>query len=605
MNQPMKIDVQDIDYLGLIAGIVDELGIVEITNRLLGKHPLEEVSAGHVVKAFEAQRNQAGRFVLATNLLDDELWSNDTLLQEYKNQQSCERGFRFLKDPLFFTSRLFVKLPQRVAALAMIMGLCLLAYSIGQRRLRQALAEAGATIPNQIYEQSLKLTKKLEKMIRILNRFCSNFIFHLSKSSKIDGRFLLVALLMGYFLPLFCTIFSHNYPNEWNSPWIYPLVPKMFPPFADMRVITSGSECIRLGYDVIIENPCDPWKRPLNYPRIWSLPASWGLDQSHTVFLGILCGLLFFIFTLVIIERLNYIEALIYALILCSPSVMLAVERGNNDLIIFTLLAVSLLILKSRSIILRAFSYILVLFAAIVKLYPIFALLTCLKEKKRTFTFISLAILIAFGIYVISEFESLNLVSHATPRATYLSYGGMVILDIAFNKLTKYFPALLNYHVANLLKRIVFFLIIVLVFLIAYLGARVSNKQASSQDIVQFNLKYIDSFRIGASIYLGSYLIGNNWDYRLIFLLFTIPQLLAWIKSKNQISILSMSALIGISLTVWLGRGSFKFIKVYYFGELINWLLFLFFVYTLILTLPKWIKNYIYFQPKDLQANPQ
>ncbi len=54
--------------------------------------------------AVAAQRNQAGRFVLATNLLDDELWSNEIILQEYKNQQSCERGFRFLKDPLFFAS---------------------------------------------------------------------------------------------------------------------------------------------------------------------------------------------------------------------------------------------------------------------------------------------------------------------------------------------------------------------------------------------------------------------------------------------------------------------------------------------------------------------
>ena len=51
MNESIEIDVQDIDHLGLIAGIVDEIGIVEIINRLLGIHPLEEVSAGHVVKA--------------------------------------------------------------------------------------------------------------------------------------------------------------------------------------------------------------------------------------------------------------------------------------------------------------------------------------------------------------------------------------------------------------------------------------------------------------------------------------------------------------------------------------------------------------------------
>jgi transposase len=106
----------------------------------------------------EAKRNQAGRFVLATNLLDDQLWPNETVLQEYKNQQSCERGFRFLKDPLFFASRVFVKLPQRVAALAMIMGLCLLVYSIGQRQLRQALAKAEETIPNQRGKQTERPT---------------------------------------------------------------------------------------------------------------------------------------------------------------------------------------------------------------------------------------------------------------------------------------------------------------------------------------------------------------------------------------------------------------------------------------------------------------
>jgi transposase len=61
-----------------------------------------------------------------------------------------ERGFRFLKDPLFFTSSVFLNTPRRVAALAMVMGLCLLVYTLGQRSLRQALADAEATIPNQL-----------------------------------------------------------------------------------------------------------------------------------------------------------------------------------------------------------------------------------------------------------------------------------------------------------------------------------------------------------------------------------------------------------------------------------------------------------------------
>ncbi len=50
----------------------------------------------------------AGRFILATNVLDIDELTDDDVLGEYKAQQSTERGFRFLKDPLFFTSSVFL-----------------------------------------------------------------------------------------------------------------------------------------------------------------------------------------------------------------------------------------------------------------------------------------------------------------------------------------------------------------------------------------------------------------------------------------------------------------------------------------------------------------
>ncbi len=56
--------------------------------------------------------------------------SNDSMLKEYKAQQSCERGFGFLKDPLFFADSIFLKSPERIESLAMIMGLCLLVYTL-------------------------------------------------------------------------------------------------------------------------------------------------------------------------------------------------------------------------------------------------------------------------------------------------------------------------------------------------------------------------------------------------------------------------------------------------------------------------------------------
>ncbi len=434
--------------------------------------------------------------------------------------------------------------------------------------------------------------------MRILQRFQDYLSRQLSKTSKLDGRLLLLAILIVYFLPILIASFSPNYPELWNSLWIYPFVPKMLPPFADMRVVTSGAECIRLGYDVLVENPCDPWNRLMNYPRIWSTPASWGLDQSHTVVIGILCGLLFFIFTFVIIERLNYIEAVFYALILCSPSVMLAVERGNNDLIIFSLLALSLLIMASKRLILRFFSYVIILFATILKIYPIFALTSFLQEKRRNFTFIIIASLITFGVYVIPNFPSFKLVSQATPRSTKLSYGGKVIFDIIFKIPEKYFDVNLDSNMANYMdkvKLLIFILIISLVFVLAYL--LVKRRETWYQNINTPGIyKKLDAFRIGASIYIGTFLIGNNWDYRLVFLLFTVPQILVWLKTPPRLTSISGLALMGIILTTWLSRYT---VQVYLLDELINWLLFVFFTYTLILTLPKWLKSYLFFRPRD------
>ncbi len=92
----------------------------------------------------------AGRFVLATNVVDITQLSHDQMLLEYKAQQSAERGFGFLKDPLFFTDSIFINSPERVEAVAMLMGLCLLVYTLGQRQMRQALQQAQLGIKNQL-----------------------------------------------------------------------------------------------------------------------------------------------------------------------------------------------------------------------------------------------------------------------------------------------------------------------------------------------------------------------------------------------------------------------------------------------------------------------
>ena len=88
-------------------------------------------------------------YVLGTNIDASEL-SDAEVITAYKEQSQVEGGFRFLKDPLFVVSSLFVKKPHRIEGLLMVMTLALLIYSVAQRRLRTQLADHQETIPNQI-----------------------------------------------------------------------------------------------------------------------------------------------------------------------------------------------------------------------------------------------------------------------------------------------------------------------------------------------------------------------------------------------------------------------------------------------------------------------
>lgn len=75
-------------------------------------------------------------FVLGSNIEADQLGDAEVIVA-YKAQSQAEGGFRFLKDPLFFVSSLFVKKPSRIQGLLMVMTLALLIYAVAQRRLRQ------------------------------------------------------------------------------------------------------------------------------------------------------------------------------------------------------------------------------------------------------------------------------------------------------------------------------------------------------------------------------------------------------------------------------------------------------------------------------------
>jgi transposase len=77
-------------------------------------------------------RAQKGRFILATNQLDEDVLPSQEILREYKAQSGTERGFKFIKDDTFQVDSVFLKTPERMEALMMIMTLCLMVYGVSE-----------------------------------------------------------------------------------------------------------------------------------------------------------------------------------------------------------------------------------------------------------------------------------------------------------------------------------------------------------------------------------------------------------------------------------------------------------------------------------------
>jgi len=103
------------------------------------------------------EKEEGSCYVLGTNVPSKTLNSID-IIDNYSEQQTVERGFRFLKDPIFFTSSLFIKKPSRIEAMLMVMCLALVVYAIAERKMRKILEAQNETIPNQIKKPVTKPT---------------------------------------------------------------------------------------------------------------------------------------------------------------------------------------------------------------------------------------------------------------------------------------------------------------------------------------------------------------------------------------------------------------------------------------------------------------
>jgi transposase len=93
-------------------------------------------------------REEVGCFVMITNVPGDgdDAYDSKAILEAYKNQYGIEQNFGFLKDPAIVNS-IFLKRPERIEVLGLVLLLSLLVWRLIERSMRQYVEQSGEDLP--------------------------------------------------------------------------------------------------------------------------------------------------------------------------------------------------------------------------------------------------------------------------------------------------------------------------------------------------------------------------------------------------------------------------------------------------------------------------
>jgi len=405
------------------------------------------------------------------------------------------------------------------------------------------------------------------------------------KNNNHDARWLLAGIVLCYFALLALVGQFMDYTAFWK----YLGVPTLSPRFADLRAITHGWECYRIGYDVLVDNPCTG--SAVNYPLLWMQPAFLGLDEEITDSVGVILGMLFFLCVFLMLPRLSRREAMVHAAVLCSPSVMLAVERGNNDLVMFVLCVLAIIFMSKGRPSALAMSVVSLIAAAFLKLYPIAGGIIFLHQSRPRALAAAGMVLVAFGAYVAFTYHDILAIREAVPKIPNWSYGGM-----AFAQQLAQTAARVGVDVSPGTIDAMYIGALIGACVVALLLARLLR--VSKPDLPESTDKAFLGLQLGAAVFALTYALGNNFDYRLIFLILTLPQIMSWSRDTGAHARLSGAMAVCIVATMWLGF----FVPGLYLttlkvginlnlDEILNWFILVYMLYAMISTLPSWIRN--------------
>jgi hypothetical protein len=348
--------------------------------------------------------------------------------------------------------------------------------------------------------------------------------------------------------------------------------------FFDARNIAAAADCWAAGHDVLVDNPCDPWHRPMNYPRVWVLLHYLGLSQNLTVPFGLLAAGLFLGSLLLLLGRLTLAQGAIAAAAVVSPAVMLSIERGNMDLILFAVFVAAVFAWRARHRVGVWLSPALILGAAFAKYYAIVALPAYALTGDRRARWAVPAGAAAMGAYLVLTFDDVQKAMSAPEGGLLYSYGARILIGHLYHQ----FLATGGWLYGNLIAQAIAVFPLLVLSLAAWIWARRRLTPMAASARAHPALL---AFHLGALTYLGTFALRKNGDYRLVFLLLTLPLLLEW--SAGPVAALqtklARATLIAVIVGLWIGALS-PFIGPW--DELGSWAIAALFVALLAVTAP-------------------
>ena len=293
--------------------------------------------------------------------------------------------------------------------------------------------------------------------------------------------------------------------------------------FADWSAVLGANICKEMGYNVYLKNPCDQWGRTHVYGDILLyFPYVEKFKNFYFLVLPAIINCIFVITVLSSFRFKNFKTYFTTTIMLFSFPVILALERGQFDVLIFILMV---LIAYFKN---RIFNFIILVFVTISKFYPIVLGIILFFEKNLKKIFINLLIfLITISlIFFIQSDQMIKIFENRGQSAGWGVYEFSFIGTVNFFKKSNFLVNNTNYSI--------FIFVLLLLIPSAIFFARITKyffKERIS-NIINYNFFEDRLYILSSVIIFFCYFSFSNFVYREIFFIGLLPWILK-IKESN------------------------------------------------------------------------